>query len=144
MRPDHLPDVLDIERRSFPDPWSEKMFLEEIKDDGRRISLVLESEGRAVGYALGWVVLDEFHLGNIAVNGERRKSGLGRRLLREILNQAYRAGCRMASLEVRISNQPAIELYQAFGFKPVAIRKKYYQDEDALVMLADAIKEDRC
>jgi ribosomal-protein-alanine N-acetyltransferase len=57
---------------------------------------------------------------------------------------ARKRGCRLATLEVRASNQPAIELYRSFGFRSVAIRKKYYQDEDALVMLADLDREDKC
>ncbi|HAD81357.1 MAG: ribosomal-protein-alanine N-acetyltransferase [Candidatus Edwardsbacteria bacterium RIFOXYD12_FULL_50_11] len=144
MRPEHLPEILDIEKRSFPDPWSENMFREETKDDGRRIFLVLEIDGKISGYAVGWVVLDEFHLGNIALAAEKRRWGCGRRLLQEILQQAYRLGCRMASLEVRSSNEAAIELYKTFGFRPVAIRKKYYHNEDALVMMSDIVPVNSC
>jgi ribosomal-protein-alanine N-acetyltransferase len=144
MQPEHLPEILSIERSSFPDPWSENMFQEEMKEDGRRISLVLESDGKASGYAIGWVVLDEFHLGNIAVVDGKRRAGYGRRLLQEILQQVYQLGCRMASLEVRSSNQSAIELYKTFGFRPVAIRKKYYQNEDALVMISEIVPVKPC
>lgn len=144
MRPEHLPAVLDIESSSFHDPWSENMFRDEMKEDGRRIFLVLESDGKVAGYALGWVVLDEFHLGNIAVVAGKRRAGYGRRLLQEILQQAYQLGCRLASLEVRSSNQSAIELYKTFGFRPVAIRKKYYQNEDALVMMSEIVPVKPC
>jgi len=144
MRPEHLPEILNIERSSFPDPWSENMFREEMKEDGRRIFLVLENDGKVAGYALGWVVLDEFHLGNIAVVAEKRRSGYGRRLLEEILKQVYQLGCRMASLEVRSSNKSAIELYETFGFRPIAIRKKYYQNEDALVMMSEIVPVNSC
>lgn len=144
MRQEHLSDILNIERDSFSDPWSHNMFQDELKEDGRRISLVLESGGKAIGYAIGWVVLDEFHLGNIAVTNEKRRSGYGRLLLRELLKQSYQLGCRIASLEVRISNEKAIELYKTFGFRPIAIRKKYYQNEDALVMMSDIIPEMPC
>ncbi len=144
MRPELLPEILGIENSSFPDPWSENMFRAEMKEDGRRIFLVLEDEGRVAGYAIGWVVLDEFHLGNIAIMNQKRRGGRGRLLLQEILDQAYRQGCRMASLEVRASNEPAIELYKAFGFRPIAIRKKYYQNEDALVMMSDIVPIKSC
>jgi ribosomal-protein-alanine N-acetyltransferase len=144
MRPEHLPEILSIERSSFPDPWSENMFREEMKEDGRRIFLVLESDGKVAGYAVGWVVLDEFHLGNIAVVAEKRRSGYGRRLLEEILKQVYQLGCRMASLEVRSSNESAVELYKTFGFRPIAIRKKYYQNEDALVMMSEIVPVKSC
>jgi len=144
MRPEHLPEILNIERSSFPDPWSENMFREEMKEDGRRIFLVLESEGKVVGYAVGWVVLDEFHLGNIAVIIEKKRKGQGKLLLKETLEQAYKSGCRIASLEVRSSNETAIELYKTFGFRPIAIRKKYYQNEDALVMMSDIVPVNSC
>lgn len=144
MRPEHLPEILNIERSSFSDPWSENMFQEEMKEDGRRIFLVLESEGKVVGYAIGWVVLDEFHLGNIAVITEKKRKGHGKLLLKETLEQAYKSGCRIASLEVRSSNESAIELYKTFGFRPIAIRKKYYQNEDALVMMSDIVPVNSC
>ena len=62
----------------------------------------------------------------------------------DFMKQAYQLGCRIASLEVRISNEKAIELYKTFGFKSVAIRKNYYQNEDALVMMSDIIPEGPC
>lgn len=140
----HLEAVVEIERSSFPDPWSLQMFRDELQEDERRICLVLEDQGRVSGYLIGWVVLDEFHLGNLAVRLQSRGRGQGRTLLHEALALARQRGCRLATLEVRASNQPAIELYRSFGFRSVAIRKKYYQDEDALVMLADLDREDKC
>ena len=133
---EHLTAVLEIERSSFPDPWSEGMFREELKDDGRRMPLVITDESAVAGYGIGWLVLDEFHLGNLAIRPGQRGRGLGRRLLSEMLERAAAGGCRMATLEVRASNETAKELYHSFGFKEVAIRKKYYGSEDALVMIA--------
>lgn len=132
-----LPQVLAIERSSFPDPWSERMFRDDLKDDGRRLAIVLKAAGRVAGYAIGWFVADEFHLGNIAIMPERKGQGLGRRLLEHCIEQARAHQCVMATLEVRASNEAAINLYHSFGFKEIALRKKYYQTEDALVMLAD-------
>jgi ribosomal-protein-alanine N-acetyltransferase len=140
----HLAAVCDIEQRSFADPWSLQMFRDELRDDGSRIALVLEEQGEVSGYLIGWLVLDEFHLGNIAVRPQSRGKGQGRMLLQEALRLSRIRGCRQASLEVRASNQPAIELYRKFGFRPVALRKKYYRDEDALVMLADLDGDTRC
>ena len=132
-----LPSVLMIERSCFPDPWSEPLFRQELQDDGRRMALVITSDGKVAGYGIGWLVLDEFHLGNLAIGTEQRGQGLGRRLLSHMLDQAIARGCRMATLEVRASNETAKELYRSFGFKEVAIRKKYYGSEDALVMIAE-------
>lgn len=132
-----LPGILEIERASFPDPWSEKLFAEELDDDRRRLNAALRKDGRLAGYGMGWVVVDEFHLGNIAVAPELRGRGCGRALLEHMLAEAASRGCVKASLEVRASNAAAIALYRAFGFRGVAIRKLYYRDEDALVMLAE-------
>jgi len=131
-----LPEVLEIERASFSDPWSEGLFAEELDGDHRRLNAVLRLRGRVVAYTLGWIVEDEFHLGNIAVRAEYRGQGYGAKLLEHILNQAQIRGCRLATLEVRASNLPAQKLYRRFGFKEIAIRRRYYGDEDALVMMA--------
>ncbi len=140
----HLEAVLEIERNSFPDPWTVQMFRDELQEDDRRICLVLEDQSQVAGYLIGWVVLDEFHLGNLAVRLKSRGRGMGRILLKKGLELACQRGCRLATLEVRAGNQPAIELYRSFGFRPVAIRKKYYHDEDALVMLADLDRGGQC
>ncbi len=137
MSASDLPQIMAIERRSFPDPWSEKLFAEELDGDSRRLNVVMKVEGRVVGYGLGWVVLDEFHLGNLAVDEEHRGRGYGRKILAYLLDRAYRRGCRICSLEVRVSNQRAISLYRSFGFREVALRPRYYGQEDALVMLSE-------
>ena len=132
-----LPQVLAIERASFPDPWSERMFRDDLKDDGMRLTVCLRSDGAVAGYAVGWFVADEFHLGNIAVEPGRKGQGLGRKLMEHCIGQARARRCALATLEVRASNETAIGLYRSFGFREVALRKKYYQNEDALVMLAN-------
>lgn len=129
--------VLEIEKDSFPDPWSEKLFAEELDGDARRLNAALKVGGLLVGYGMGWVVADEFHLGNLAVARSLRGRGYGRSLLRHMLDVAAGRGCRICSLEVRASNQAAIGLYRAFGFREIALRRRYYGDEDALVMLAE-------
>lgn len=134
---DDLPEILEIERASFTDPWSEKLFLEELDGDARRLNAALRVGGRLTAYGMGWVIVDEFHLGNIAVVPGKRGRGYGKRLLEHMLDEAARRGCRTCSLEVRASNVEAIGLYHAFGFREVAMRRRYYVDEDALVMLAD-------
>ncbi|MDI6739068.1 MAG: ribosomal protein S18-alanine N-acetyltransferase [Candidatus Edwardsbacteria bacterium] len=132
-----LPQVLAIEHSLFPDPWSEGMFREELKDDGRRLSVCLRSGNKVIGYAVGWFVADEFHLGNIAVVRQCQRKGFGRQLVEYVLDQAQSKKCSIATLEVRTSNATAIALYRHLGFKEIALRKKYYRTEDAVVMLAE-------
>jgi [ribosomal protein S18]-alanine N-acetyltransferase len=144
MTCDDLDAVLAIERELFPDPWSERMFRDDLKDDGRRLAVCLRSGGAVAGYAIGWFVADEFHLGNLAVRSRFQGTGLGKKMLGYALDQARSRRCRLATLEVRASNQPAIRLYAGAGFKEIAIRKKYYGTEDALVMLAELGGGDPC
>jgi [ribosomal protein S18]-alanine N-acetyltransferase len=140
----HLPVILAIEQASFSDPWSQAMFRQELGQDQGKMSLVLLQSSKVIGYGIGWLVLDEFHLGNLAVGLEHQARGYGAIILGRMLDTAKNAGCRIATLEVRVSNLPAISLYHKFGFKEMAVRKKYYHDEDALVMLARLNGEEAC
>jgi ribosomal-protein-alanine N-acetyltransferase len=144
MTSDDLSAVLSIEQELFPDPWSERMFQDDLKDDGRRLAVCLRTDSAVAGYAIGWFVADEFHLGNLAVTGAFQGKGLGKKLLGYALDQARSKGCRLATLEVRASNKEAIMLYRGAGFKEIAIRKKYYGTEDALVMLAEFGEDAPC
>jgi len=89
-------------------------------------------------------VLDEFHLGNLAVRPDFKGKGYGALILEQMLEYVKKRGCRTASLEVRASNLIAISLYHKYNFKEIAVRKKYYQDEDALVLLARLDEENAC
>jgi [ribosomal protein S18]-alanine N-acetyltransferase len=140
----HLPEVLAIERASFSDPWSETMFRQELEEQPGKYSIVLSLDSLVIGYGIGWIVADEFHLGNLAVMPDHKGRGYGRMILERMIKTARKAGCRIATLEVRVSNVPAISLYHKFEFKEMAVRKKYYQDEDALVLLARLDGEEAC
>lgn len=135
----HLPEVLAIERAVFSDPWSLPSFEHEVK--GAPVSLCrvarLWPEGGVVGYFVAWRVEDELHLGNIAVAPAHQGQGIGQKLLDELIATAGEAGGRVVTLEVRESNIAAQRLYLRNGFKPVALRRRYYPDnhEDAIVMM---------
>ena len=88
-----------------------------------------------VGYACETVLFDEGEIANVAVSPERRGQGLGKRLMDWLEERAKSLGAEKLFLEVRVSNAPALALYNGCGFEPLAVRKKYYPDgEDALVM----------
>ena len=133
-----LPQVVEIERECFSQPWPPSAFIKDI-DDSRSLCLVADRAGRVEGYAIAWFVSDELHLANLAVRLECRRQGLAMRLLDELFRQARLRGTRMAWLEVRVTNEPAIALYRRYGFREVALRRKYYEPEreDALVMLCE-------
>lgn len=135
FRPDDLPVVAEIEQRVFSDPWSVPFFQGEL-DSPQTYARIAEREGRLAGYSLAWLGEGEGHLGNIAVIPEARRHGVARALLEDLLREAHARRVRAITLEVRVSNDAAQGLYQAFGFRVAGVRRRYYRDtgEDALVM----------
>ena len=135
-----VPRVHDIESLVFPDPWSIDSFLAEVERKSTvGYSIVMRDADEIVGYAVAWFIVDEIHIGNIAVAPAAQRQGIGRRLLEFCLHDAASRGIEYATLEVRVSNDRAIKLYETFGFRPVAMRRGYYSDtgEDALVMMRE-------
>jgi ribosomal-protein-alanine N-acetyltransferase len=128
-----LPAVLAIERRSFPTPWSLAMFVLELSKPAG-VCLAAEGPDGLVGYLVCSRYADIFHLMNVAVDADRRREGLGTRLIERMLETAGRD--ERYTLEVRISNLGAIRMYESLGFRPAGRRLRYYHDnnEDALIM----------
>lgn len=134
-----LDAILAIEAQSFPSPWSRQNFLGELSHPHAHLLVAgpdPPAPGEVWGYILFWLVIDEMHLLNLAVHPARRRQGLGRRLLTHALAVARRHQAVTAWLEVRPSNQPALQLYRSLGFVQVASRPRYYSDtgEDALIL----------
>jgi ribosomal-protein-alanine N-acetyltransferase len=133
-----LPQVIGIERRAFPTPWSLAMFVLELsKSSGICLAAVLDSDSgrRLVGYLICSRYETVWHVMNVAVAPEHRREGVASALLGELY---VRVGDEQAryTLEVRRSNAVAIGLYEREGFRAAGLRRRYYQDngEDALVM----------
>ncbi len=135
LKKEDVPLIIEIENLSFTSPWSGRLFLNELEHDFSCF-LVLEYLGRLIGYAGFWLIAEEAHLTSIAIHPSFKRRGGGYLLIKSLLKLAYDAGARSATLEVRESNQPAIELYTKLNFQRVAIRKQYYADtqEDAIIM----------
>jgi ribosomal-protein-alanine N-acetyltransferase len=131
--------VLEIERDLFSMPWSEASFLFEVSDNRCSYSVVGFRGKKLAAYAVAWFVSDELHIGNIAVARPMQGTGAGKQMLENLLAEADERKVKIATLEVRVSNVRAIGLYRRYGFKGIALRKRYYSDngEDALVMLAE-------
>jgi ribosomal-protein-alanine N-acetyltransferase len=137
MRPADLDEVDAIERHSFKTPWPPQVFLDELARDWARVDVARDGAGgRVVGFCNYWLVKDEVHLLAIATHPDRRRAGVGRTLMDHLLALARERASRLVTLEVRRSNQPAIALYERYGFAPVGVRRAYYAEdsEDALVM----------
>lgn len=142
MRRRHLKGVMAIERQVYPRPWSPNLFLSEMNETRTRTYLVARSGRDIVGYGGVMCYGDEAHITTIAVDPSHHRRKIGTRLMYELLQESRRLGGRAVSLEVRVSNWGAQRLYSRFGFRPVGIRKNYYQEtgEDAVVMWVDGIR----
>jgi len=136
MRNNHIAAVLEIEHEAFASPWTADMFLQEVQDNGLSRSYVALEDGHVVGYFVSWFLNQEVHLLNIAVASSHQRKGIAKYMLRYLLDMAKRELKQLVTLEVRESNQAAIDLYRSFGFTRVGVRRQYYYDdkEDAVLM----------
>lgn len=137
MIPGDLAQVMEIENNSFPISWSRNSFEKELRENGYACYLVAETgeTGKVIGYTGCWVLFDEAHITTLAVHPAYRRNGIGSKLLTTLLELAESKGAQQVFLEVRDSNMAARRLYAEFGFEIKGIRKKYYNDEDALIMV---------
>lgn len=147
MRKEDLPEILAIERESFPTPWTEGMFVDELSIKHAQCLVVkVEVEGKTViaAYIIFWLVAGEVHLHNLAVKREFRRQGLAHSLMNLMKSIAAQLGTTRLSLEVRVSNKEAIGLYRKCGFVVKGRRPRYYSDtqEDALIMWAENTQDE--
>jgi ribosomal-protein-alanine N-acetyltransferase len=145
MRRRHLRKVMSIESRVYPRPWSTSLFLSELAQRATRTYLVARLSGEVVGYAGMMYTVNEAHVTNIAVDPTYHGRKIGTRLLLTIITEAIARGTEIVSLEVRVSNLVAQNMYAKFGFSVAGTRKGYYieTNEDAFVMVVeDALSTD--
>lgn len=130
--------VLEIERASFPTPWSRAAFCYEIEQNKVARCTVMRALRSVIGYLCLWEIGHEIHITNLAVHPASRRRGVGRQLLAGALAAGVARGVTLAFLEVRPSNTRALALYESLGFQIIGRRTGYYFDtgEDALVMEA--------
>jgi ribosomal-protein-alanine N-acetyltransferase len=145
MRLDDLPEVLAIETLSFRPPWSKRLFLQELAGPGRYY-VVVEYQGKVIGYAGLLHLFGEGHITTLAVAPDFRAKGVGSYLIEFLLNKARELKLQLVTLEVRESNVAAQRLYKKFGFKVMGRRRKYYSQprEDGFIMrliLKDSLKD---
>ena len=138
MKKEFIDQVYEIDKESVPIPWS-KNSIEEEMNNMLAYFIVAKDDEKVVGFAMCWFIMDECHIGNIAVTPSYRKQGVASLLLDELLSKCKEHGTTYILLEVRASNIPAQNLYKKYGFEEVVVRKKYYKNpdntyEDALIM----------
>ena len=131
-----------VEQATFAVPWSRASIEAELTNPCARY-LVARENGEVIGYAGMWLVIDEGHVTNVAVRADKRGQGLGKELMKQLIQLAADSGMIWMTLEVRRSNKVAQNLYHTFGFVDVGYRKRYYEDnqEDALLMGLEHLPE---
>jgi len=130
-----VPAVHAIELKTFHTPWSYQSFVDEMTTNKCARYIVAEADGNVVGYAGAWLILEEGHITNIAVDEAYRGQGIGLKVTQALLQYAANMGVQYMTLEVRRSNLVAQSLYKKLGFLELGVRKRYYEDngEDAFL-----------
>ncbi len=133
MQEKDLDRVMQIEQRTFPNPWRRSFFLADMHRQDA-LCVIAENENGVAGYLVAWG-RNEVHIANIAIAAELRNQGIGTELMKRALEFAKQQAAENVYLEVRVSNTGAQRFYRRFGFIPTYIRKGYYENgEDAIVM----------
>ena len=136
--------IEEIERSSYPTPWSRSMFAGELAKPSSICLGAIDTEvNELVGYLIISRYVDAWHVMNVAVADAYRRRGVASGLMEQLFEATARDGRRGYTLEVRVSNEAAIRLYERLGFKARGIRRGYYTDnrEDALIMWRDPVRE---
>ena len=133
MTLEDVPQVHEIELKTFHTPWTYQSFVDEMTTNKCARYIVAEEDGKILGYAGAWLVFDEGHITNIAVDEAARGRGIGTMVTQALMQYAANMGVQYMTLEVRKSNLVAQGLYKKLGFIELGVRKRYYEDngEDA-------------
>ncbi|MDZ4131850.1 MAG: ribosomal protein S18-alanine N-acetyltransferase [Dethiobacteria bacterium] len=135
MKLKDLEAVAAIENASFQDPWPLRSFLTELQENRLAVYLVARNEeGEVIGYLGAWIIIDEVHITTLAVTMPYRRQGVASRLVETMLQDNRMQEGRVLTLEVRPSNTAARRFYEKLGLKIYGRRKRYYSNEDALIM----------
>jgi ribosomal-protein-alanine N-acetyltransferase len=140
-----LDAIMQLERACFKDPWTRHMYLVDLTENELATYLVVRlpipdlgssiAEGQILAYGGFWLMADEAHIATIASHPDWRGCGLGLHLMLELLDAAIARGARCSTLEVRVNNSQARQLYEKLGYEVMGRRRRYYRDgEDGLIM----------
>jgi ribosomal-protein-alanine N-acetyltransferase len=136
MRSRHLRGVVAIEQETSHRPWSRELFASELKQASSRGVVAVLPDSTVVGFGCLMSTGFEAHVTNLATSPHRRRQGIGTMVLLRLVAESQAWGLDSMTLEVRASNEPAQDLYRAFGFEPDGVRPRYYAEtgEDAIIM----------
>lgn len=137
FEPGDVEAALAMEEVAQPQPWTERIFNDELSAENR--TYLVADDGAVCGYGGVMLMGDEAHITNLLVAPDHRGQGIGRRLMIGLIESAIAEGARHLTLEVRSENEAARSLYSRLGLAPVGVRPGYYDDGDALIMWAHDI-----
>jgi len=146
MTKDDVEAVVKIEEEAYgKHHWAKSSFYDEMSNNLAKYYSAKIPSGELVGYAGTWHIIDEGHITTIAVKKEYLRNHIGEAIIQKIIDDCYKNNIKYLTLEVRVSNTPAIKLYEKYGFQSLGTRKSYYQDnnEDALIMWTENIFYDK-
>ena len=146
MTREDIEGVVAIEEEAYgKHHWTKSSFYDEVSNSLARYYTAKTLSGELAGYAGTWHIMDEGHITTIAVKKDFLRNHIGEALICRIIEDCYKDGVKYLTLEVRVSNIPAVRLYEKYGFKSLGTRKGYYQDnnEDALIMWTENIFYDK-
>ncbi|MDD2921099.1 MAG: ribosomal protein S18-alanine N-acetyltransferase [Anaerolineales bacterium] len=141
MTVEDLEQVVAIDQISFTLPWPPRSFHFEVTDNPASRCWVAEQDGKIIAMLVAWFIVDELHIASIATHPDFLRQGVGGRLLEHALRSAKEEGALTSFLEVRESNDAAINLYRKFGYAESGHRENYYADngEDAILMTLNIV-----
>ena len=138
MKVDDLKRIVELEKDLFLSPWNEEDFIHELKENPMAGYYILEKENQIIGYIGLWFLGDQCQITTIATDRHFQGQGCASQLMEYALEKSEELHYQNVNLEVRVSNVKAVALYQKFGFKNVAVRKRYYSNgEDAYLMIKE-------
>ena len=146
MTKEDIDAVVEIEAEAYgKHHWAKSSFYDEMSNNLAKYYVAKLPDGKLVGYAGTWHIIDEGHITTIAVKKEYLRNHIGETIIHNIIEDCYKNNIKYMTLEVRVSNIPAIKLYEKYGFQSLGTRKGYYQDnnEDALIMWTENIFYDK-
>ena len=146
MQKEDVEAVVQIEAEAYgKHHWAKSSFYDEMSNNLAKYYVAKMPDGELVGYAGTWHIIDEGHITTIAVKKEYLRNHIGEAIIQRIIEDCYKNNIKYLTLEVRVSNIPAIKLYEKYGFQSLGTRKGYYQDnnEDALIMWTENIFYDK-
>jgi ribosomal-protein-alanine N-acetyltransferase len=145
MTLEDVPNVIDLDQKSFSLPWPERSFRFELTANPASRCWVADLDGMIVGMIVVWLIIDEAHVATLATHPDFRRRGIAKKLLSHALRHLMEDGARSSFLEVRESNIAAQEMYRKFGYEASGRRPHYYKDnnEDAILMNLASLKAER-